>query len=84
MGLEQGWRSDEGEQLEELKWGCETSWDEHQKKGGLGWGQRMEQGWVNYGRFCVRGAEWRSRVLAGDLGEEVHPLSSPDEDWQLD
>ena len=35
---------------------------------------------MNYGRFYVRGAEWRSRVLARDLGAEVHPLSSPDEE----
>ena len=50
----EGWRSDGGEQLEELKWGCVVWRDE---KNGLGLGQRMELGWVNYGRFCARGAE---------------------------
>ena len=75
MELE-GWRSDGGEQLEGLKWGC-VVW--RGEKNGLGLGQRMEQGWVSYGRFCARGAELRSHVLAGDLGVEVHPLSIPDE-----
>ena len=54
--MEQGWRSDEDEGWEGLKWGCEIWLDEHQKNG-LGLGQRMEQGWVNFGRFCARGEE---------------------------
>ena len=72
----EGWRSDGGEQLEGLRWGCEI-WSD--QKCGLGLGQRMEQGWVSYGRFCARGAELRSHVLEGDLGEEEHPVSIPDE-----
>ena len=50
----EGWRSDGDEQLEGLTRGCEIWWDQ---KNGLELGQRMEQGWVNYGRFCARGAE---------------------------
>ena len=39
----------------------------------------MEQVWVNCGRFCVGGAEWRFHGLAMDPGEEEHPLTIPDE-----